>query len=87
MNWFWDNILLKKEDRAGMFTFLSILFIILLAKWYLVVFYKPQIDNYSDTSFSEMEYAFVESLAKENNSMHGDVEFKALAVATGWVWS
>ena len=68
MNWFWDNIHLKKEDRAGMFTFLSILFLILLAKWYLVVFYKPQIDNYKEDPFANIEYTIVESPPRKDIS-------------------
>lgn len=69
MNWFWDNICLKKADRAGMFAFLSILFVLLLIKWYLVVFYEPQsVVNYTH-AFDTMEYVGAEPLGKESTTL------------------
>jgi len=61
MNWFWDNIHLKKEERTGMLIFVSILFCLILVKWYLVVLYTPEVENYNSELFANVEYANVES--------------------------
>lgn len=60
MNWFWDNICLKKADRAGMFAFLSILFLLLIAKWYLLCFYQPKFSEVNIEGFENMEYVNIE---------------------------
>lgn len=64
MNWFWDNIHLKKADRTGMFTFLGILFFILLIKYYLVVYYQPEVDIITTDVSPDVEYAEVEQQDK-----------------------
>ncbi|MEM9544410.1 MAG: helix-hairpin-helix domain-containing protein [Bacteroidota bacterium] len=56
MNWLWDNVCLKKEERAGMFVFICILFVLLMIKWYLVAWYKPNSDEWSCERFAEIEY-------------------------------
>jgi len=59
MNWFWDNIHLKKEDRSGMIVFVCILFLLLIIKWYLVVFYNPYAEDFSDELISNLEYTII----------------------------
>ena len=60
MNWFWDNIHLKKEDRSGMIVFVCILFFLLIIKWYLVVFYNPYAKDYGDELISNVEYTIIQ---------------------------
>jgi DNA uptake protein ComE-like DNA-binding protein len=70
MNWFWDNILLKREDRIGMSAFLFLLILMLLIKWYMVVIYKPQSLNYNVDPFSKLEYTIVETAPEKKYSTH-----------------
>ncbi len=65
MNWFWDNIHLKKEERAGMLVFICIIFCLLLIKWYMVVMYTPRLDFYNSDILAKIEYTFVEPIEKE----------------------
>lgn len=59
MNWFWDNILLKKEDRIGIIAFSCILFLILIGKWYLVVHYHPNLESDTTTIKESIEYTYL----------------------------
>jgi len=52
---------LKREDRVGMFVFISILLFLLVIKWYLVVFYVPQSKDYGAEILASMEYTLIES--------------------------
>lgn len=56
MNWFWDNVLLKKEDRHSFVLFCCIIFLILLSKWYLVVHYNPIQNKNIETTLNSIEY-------------------------------
>lgn len=84
MNWFWDNIHLKKEDRSGMIVFVCILFFLLIVKWYLVVLYKPFTADFSAENIFNVEYTMIqdeeveiESTTKfSNNSRFTKVENK-----------
>lgn len=59
MNWFWDNIHLKREERLGMFAFICILLILLMLKWYMVVLYTPAIEIYDRESIEHIEYTII----------------------------
>jgi competence protein ComEA len=84
MNWFWDNIHLKKEDRSGMILFVCILFFLLIVKWYLVVLYKPYTTGYSAEIISNLKYTIIQDEEDEfkpttkssNNSQRWKVENK-----------
>jgi len=66
MNWFWDNLRLKKEERIGMSIFICILFCLLMIKWYLVVLYVPK-GEYNNYDFiANMEYSLIDSYVKES---------------------
>ena len=74
MNWFWDNIRLKKEERLGMFVFILIVFVLLLVKYYLVIIYTPKgeidnIDFYEKIEYSIIEPTQVESKASRPSSI------------------
>lgn len=61
MNWFWDNIHLKKEDRLGMYSFLCLLLVLLLAKWYMVALYHPSVKEEHSTNLDNIEFTSLES--------------------------
>ncbi|MDF1694619.1 MAG: helix-hairpin-helix domain-containing protein [Saprospiraceae bacterium] len=72
MNWFWDNILLKREDRVGLLLFCFVLFIFLAIKWYLLVIYDPTEGRASTQYSSNFEYTSLESqqVRKINNTTY-----------------
>ena len=72
MNWFWDNIHLKKEDRSGMIVFVCILFFLLIVKWYLVVLYKPFTADFSTENISNVEYTMIQD---EEVKIESDTKF------------
>lgn len=67
MNWFWDNIHLKKEERGGMFIFICMLFCLLLVKWYLTVWYVPEFMENNVAILANMEYAIIEPAKNDVN--------------------
>ena len=68
MNWFWDNLLLKKEDRLGMLVFLGILVLLLIGRWVLVVWYTPQFVEFDSSKYNDVEFIDIQKEPLEKNS-------------------
>lgn len=56
MNWFWDNVVLKKEDRLSMISFVVLVVCLLGWKWYLVALYEPSKDIHWEASLEKIEF-------------------------------
>lgn len=77
MNWFWDNILLKKEERTGMLVFVSLLFILILVKWYMVVLYVPERGNHNPELFASIEYGYIDLEDQKGKTITKSPKLKA----------
>lgn len=65
MNWFWDNIHLKKEEREAIFPFVGILVFLVVVKWYMVVMYTPKVSDYGYDLAAQLEFTHLESPPKK----------------------
>jgi len=56
MQWLWDNVRLKKEERDAMFLFICLVFGILLTKWYILRHQPPKSLILEDEFKEKIEY-------------------------------